>query len=189
MFSRRAVLPQDRNNQDVAVAKTVPPNWEHAHNHVISVGFPSHPCSLNQSQLTCRTSQAFRLYYRFDQLDPAFPPAVPLKDIVVPSEKPKDPPTQSYFVQVHGQKAAPAVASKDLVDDEPHIDVAALIGEKSAVEERRKLLAEVREHLDLLKEFEGSISKEDLDLRKRELFMALPPAPPAATPNKKQKGN
>jgi hypothetical protein len=43
------------------------------------------------------------------------------------------------------------------------------------------------EHLDLLKEFEGVISDEDLVKRKRELFLALPSAPPAASPSKKAK--
>jgi len=47
-------------------------------------------------------------------------------------------------------------------------------------DERRSLLKEVREHLDLLKEFEGVIAPEELNKRKRELFIALPPAPPPA---------
>merc|ERR1719491_1071867 len=46
------------------------------------------------------------------------------------------------------------------------------------IEQRRRILSEVREHLNLLKEFEGIISQEDLNQRKRELFLALPPAPP-----------
>jgi len=45
-------------------------------------------------------------------------------------------------------------------------------------EERRKVLREVKEHLDLLKEFEGAVPEEDLRKKKRELFMALPSAPP-----------
>ncbi len=40
------------------------------------------------------------------------------------------------------------------------------------------LLKEVREHLDLLKQFEGSVDAEALTKRKRELFAAMPPAPP-----------
>jgi hypothetical protein len=38
-----------------------------------------------------------------------------------------------------------------------------------------------------LKEFEGVISEDDLVKRKRELFLALPPAPPALSPSKKAK--
>lgn len=48
------------------------------------------------------------------------------------------------------------------------------------MDQRRKVLSEVREHLDLLKEFEGVISDEELAERKRQLFLALPPAPPPA---------
>jgi hypothetical protein len=47
---------------------------------------------------------------------------------------------------------------------------------------RLKLLSEVKEHLDLLKQFEGVISPEELAERKRKLYQALPPAPPAAVP-------
>jgi len=47
----------------------------------------------------------------------------------------------------------------------------------SEVEKRRLVLKEVREHLELLKEFEGVISTEQLNQRKKELFSALPPAP------------
>lgn len=61
--------------------------------------------------------------------------------------------------------------------DDSHIDVDALL---DPVEERRKVLAEVKEHLDLLKEFEGAISEEEIVERKRQLFLALPAAPPAS---------
>lgn len=47
-------------------------------------------------------------------------------------------------------------------------------------EERRALLKEVKEHTELLKEFEGVISDEELAQRKRALYMALPPVPPPA---------
>lgn len=58
--------------------------------------------------------------------------------------------------------------------------VAAVPPPTDPLENRRKILTEVREHLDLLKEFEGIISDEDLAQRKRDLFRALPPAPPPA---------
>jgi hypothetical protein len=76
-------------------------------------------------------------------------------------------------------------------NDDPHIDVAALMGESSStpMDERRKLMAEVREHLELLKEFEGAISEEELAERKRQLFLAMPAAPPPlpASASKKQR--
>lgn len=155
--------------------KPHPAYWEHAHNHCI---------------------MAFRLYYRGDRLDPSFPAAVPPREIVVPAEKPKPDSSAPYYIQMNNKKTgvgAPAPAA-DLKDshhhqddgDEPHLDMAALIG-GDPVEDRRKVLKEVREHLDLLKEFEGVISDEDLVKRKRELFLALPSAPPAASPSKKAK--
>jgi hypothetical protein len=42
--------------------------------------------------------------------------------------------------------------------------------------------------LDLLKEFEGLIPEVDLQARKRQLFLAMPQAPPPASlDNKRQK--
>jgi len=42
-------------------------------------------------------------------------------------------------------------------------------------EERRALLQEVKDHTELLKEFEGIIPDEELAKRKRALCAALPP--------------
>lgn len=125
------------------VGKSAPPGWEHAHNHCI---------------LT------FRLYYRFDELDPDFPPPVPPRDVFIPTERPKT-------------TAATTTSNKE-ISTEPHIDVAELLGESKVYEDRRKILQEVRDHLELLKQFEGVISDEELANRKRELFAALPRAPP-----------
>eukprot|EP00538_Stauroneis_constricta_P009014 CAMPEP_0119550724 /NCGR_PEP_ID=MMETSP1352-20130426/4187_1 /TAXON_ID=265584 /ORGANISM="Stauroneis constricta, Strain CCMP1120" /LENGTH=381 /DNA_ID=CAMNT_0007596669 /DNA_START=97 /DNA_END=1242 /DNA_ORIENTATION=- len=57
-------------------------------------------------------------------------------------------------------------------------DIAAIIAASDVGESRRALLQEVREHLDLLKEFEGVISDEEMKKRKHALFMALPDTPP-----------
>jgi transposase-like protein len=65
-----------------------------------------------------------------------------------------------------------------------HVNVAALQAAAVAqdseptVEKRRGVLNEVREHLELLKEFEGVVPEEELKKRKRALFLALPDAPP-----------
>jgi hypothetical protein len=105
----------------------------------------------------------FRLYYSGSQLDPTFPPPVLAREISVPDEKPKD------------YKAAGKIDTDD-------VDVAALLG-SSEGDERRKLLAEVREHLDILKEFEGVIDDTEIARRKRALFASLPSAPaPFASP-------
>lgn len=132
--------------------KPVPLNWEHAHNHCL---------------------MSYRLYFRFDKFDPEFPVPLSPREVVVPTERPKS--TKS------DAKAAVAAAIAAAGHDhsgEPHIDVAELLGETKLVDDRRKVLQEVREHLDLLKEFEGVITDEELAKRKRDLFAALPPAPP-----------
>jgi hypothetical protein len=49
-------------------------------------------------------------------------------------------------------------------------------------DERRRLLREVKEHLEILKEFEGVVPADELAQRKRALFLALPPAPPPLPP-------
>jgi hypothetical protein len=50
--------------------------------------------------------------------------------------------------------------------------------QKETGEERRAVLEEVRQHLDILKEFEEVVPEEELNKRKRELYLALPGAPP-----------
>ncbi|KAL7575484.1 hypothetical protein ACA910_020070 [Epithemia clementina (nom. ined.)] len=160
--------------------KIVPPNWGHAHNHV----------------LLC-----FRLYYRGDQLDPDFPDPVPPKNICVPAM-----PTSKEGGSSRVKSDADAV---DLAGDIPllpstssttsggggkgkHGGASAANGAGGALapnpsDERRRLLQEVREHLDLLREFEDVAPDEELIKRKKELYAALPPAPPpfGFTPNKK----
>jgi hypothetical protein len=138
------------------VGKPHPAHWEHAHNHVV---------------------MAFRMYYRYDQLDPTFPPPFSPREVVVPMER-----TLTMTKPVKSLKPVPsAVASMD--DDNPSDSgVAALLddanhNEIKSMEDRRKILQEVREHLELLKDFEGVVSDEELANRKRELFFALPSAP------------
>lgn len=46
-----------------------------------------------------------------------------------------------------------------------------------AIKRRRALLNEVKEHLDVLKEFHGIIPTKEIQKRRRELYMSLPPAP------------
>lgn len=48
-----------------------------------------------------------------------------------------------------------------------------------AAQMRRSMLEEVREHLNLLRDFEDVISDAELNERKRELFKCLPPPPPS----------
>lgn len=142
-----------------AAGRAVPANWAHGHNHVIC---------------------AFRLYYRGDVLDPDFPPPVLPHPLRVPQERPKE--------AADGGNQHPAAGRPtDIVTHPRTIKAEARLllpppplPPVDPLEARRKILAEVKEHLDLLKEFEGVISEDDLAQRKRELFAALPPAPPSA---------
>jgi hypothetical protein len=98
---------------------------------------------------------AFRLYYRGERLDPSFPTAVPPREIVVPAEKPKPDSSAPYYIQMNNKKVGAAAGASlpagDPKDghhhqddgDDPHLDVAALIG-GDPVEDRRKVLKEVR---------------------------------------------
>lgn len=171
----RSRLLQEQTNPN-HIGKIVPENWEHAHNHVV---------------------MALRVYYRGPEPDPTFPSPQPPKELHVPTEKPKDPeaasrPGSFFMVQNHqaGNGSSAAKATMGVVP--PHVrPPTASLAQPMLVprpvldeaEERRRLLKEVRDHLDILKEFEGTISKEELEERKRELYLSLPSAPPA----KKQK--
>jgi hypothetical protein len=50
---------------------------------------------------------------------------------------------------------------------------------------RRELLREVKDHMDLLSQFEGLVDSETIKKRKRALFLSLPPPPP---PNEERNG-
>jgi hypothetical protein len=145
--------------------KPHPKNWEHAHNHVIF---------------------CYRLYYRGNALDPLFPAPSPPKEILVASEKPK----QTKLPRV-GSSAASVppipLAAGDMAAEKEEstgaggdvdLEFAKIVQDDVNADERRRMLNEVRDHLELLKEFEGVIPADELAKRKRELFMALPPAPP-----------
>lgn len=155
--------------------KDHPPNWEHAHNHV----------------LFC-----FRIYYINTELDPTFPAPVSPRPVVIPQERPIMPletaaaatsdvkPRPAVVVPAVAASASPtspAVATTPAAappKSQHRVTAAAPDRDQQAAGDRMTLLQEVRQHLDLLKEFEGVISADDLAQRKRELFLALPPAPP-----------
>lgn len=129
---------------------------------------------------------AYRLYYKGDDLDPDFPASTICPDMQLPQEPPRKTrssvnPTIATPPRAGDRPfSAKAKLTPNAEADEPAIDVAAILGEiDKPAQERRLQLQEVRQHLDLLKEFEGAISEEELTRRKRELFLSLPPAPPA----------
>mmetsp|Transcript_5550 Transcript_5550/g.6448 ORF Transcript_5550/g.6448 Transcript_5550/m.6448 type:complete len:301 (-) Transcript_5550:116-1018(-) len=154
---------------------TVPSNWQHAHNNAI---------------------MCYRLYYRGDQLDTNFPAPRPPKEIYVATEKPITvlstllaPATGSIHL-VNGSIPNSMIAHRSLDeqgDGKNRLEPGDNIIDRDEVnsESRRLLLQEVRQHLDLLKEFEGVIPEDDLSRRKRELFMAMPPAPPSHSKRQK----
>jgi len=130
-------------------------------------GFVGKPVTPNWEHSHNHCILSFRLYYQYDKFDPDFPPPISPRELVVPVERPKP---------VKTRKATGAGASYHPLQ----ADSTELLGESQEVDNRRKALQEVKEHLELLKEFEGIIPAEELANRKRELYAALPPAPPMA---------
>mmetsp|Transcript_13804 Transcript_13804/g.32106 ORF Transcript_13804/g.32106 Transcript_13804/m.32106 type:complete len:310 (+) Transcript_13804:80-1009(+) len=157
-----------------------PKHWEHAHNNAI---------------------MCYRLYYNGSVVDPNFPPPKPPKEVLVVDEKPVSttnfallparaviPPALPLPVVnrpgipgagiAEAASAEAAVVKEQPDDDVNPAELEEMVGDGPSPDDRRLTLKEVREHLDLLKEFEGVIPQEELVKRKRELFLALPPAPP-----------
>lgn len=105
------------------------------------------------------------MYFKNARMDPDLPPATAPRDVDIPRERP-------------GHRASAAAAT----DQDVVADLEAIVSQdvKASVEERRAILKEVREHLEILKEFQELVPEEELNKRKRELFLALPDAPPPA---------
>lgn len=156
------------------LGKLVPPNWGHAHNHC----------------LLC-----FRLYYKGDVLDPDFPEPVPPKNIVVPAIMPKEVTVSRIKQESEADSAVASTNGPRRSSNGPPVHPVASIAVTPAApsptlgDERRKILQEVKDHLALLKEFEGLAPQEELDQRKRDLYAAMPPAPPPFGSNKKNRAS
>ena len=142
------------------------------------------------------------MYYKNGELDPSLPPARAPKPIEIPIKRSagiQPPPAQaahaSIPVEAAVQENAPSAEashasipveaslqeSAPLKEEDVNVaDLGAVVVQDSEriVEERRGVLHEVREYLELLKEFEDVVPEEELKKRKRELFLALPNAPP-----------
>lgn len=144
------------------------------------------------------------MYYKNGELDPSLPPARAPKPIEIPIERSERagtqlPPVQAAHASIPveasvQENALSAEASRASIPVEVSVqetaplkekdvkvtDLEAAVAQDSAltVEERRRVLHEVREHLELLKEFEDVVPEEELKKRKRDLFLALPNAPP-----------
>jgi hypothetical protein len=134
----------------------------------------------------------YRIYFRGDELNTSFPAPRPPKELYVAAEKPASMSNattpSSAAVSAVATLTAPPVASSIANLKSPP---AAIVDGENKVfspDDRRLVLKEVREHLELLKEFEGIIPAQDIVKRKRELFLAMPPAPPPA-PKRAKKGS
>ncbi|EED93904.1 predicted protein [Thalassiosira pseudonana CCMP1335] len=130
----------------------------------------------------------YRIYYRGMDLDPdLFAPVAPY--IEVPQQKPanmRDYPVGGLVGDISGIVPSPRVARASGgvrgVASFPNISNMKISYnmQQTLMEEnkRRAMLKEVKDHTELLKEFEGIISDEELQNRKRALYEALPPVPP-----------
>lgn len=135
----------------------------------------------------------YQIYYKNGQLDPTVPSFTPDRVIEVPAERPEKAVRSGSAVASVGvlppsqqQQDDGARSSTNNLIKEHDVNVAdleAIVAQgdgKASVEERRAVLQEVREHLDILKEFQDLVPEEELNKRKRELYLALPDAPPPA---------
>lgn len=150
-------MPDGALTADQEKTKPYSPLWEYNHNNVFTV---------------------YRIYYRGIVVDPKiFPPVAP-REVEVPAKK-TEAAEQVEASDVGG--SASSLLVSDLTINPP---VKAKPVELSD-EERRAILKEVKDHTELLREFEGVIPDDELAARKRALYAALPPVPPPA--GKKQK--
>ncbi|KAL7533284.1 hypothetical protein ACHAWF_004488 [Thalassiosira exigua] len=134
--------------------KPYPPQWEYNHNNAFLV---------------------YSIYYRGLEVDPNIFPAAAPRAVAVPASKPP--------AARRGRKGKGGAVKAPLIP--PFANMTLNLGTGSllpdvADDERRAMLKEVKDHTELLKQFEGVIPDEELAQRKRALYAALPPVPPPA---------
>lgn len=129
---------------------------------------------------------AYRMFYSGEDVDPDLPPARdPNPNRVVPNKKPAVYPPDPTMGSGRGGSDYDSDGSHHLrsyADEITGGGSGKKRGRKGKRGEldadgRRAMLKEVRDHLEILREFEGVIPADELNKRKRELFMSLPPAP------------
>lgn len=120
---------------------------------------------------------AYRIYYRGVNVDPDLFPATPPRYVEVPIVKPGSA-RQARIIAASGVDGAPSIPLAKMTINS-HLEI--------PDEERRAMLKEVKDHTELLKEFEGVIPEEELAKRKRALYAALPPVPLPAAGGKMQR--
>ena len=128
------------------------------------------------------------MFYLGNDINPNLPPALdPNPRRVVPSIRPKPEIIEAENLKRAAKTALDALrASKHT--SSPHSHKKQKVGTKSAEKatvsskvpttqektERRALLKEIKDHLDILKEMKGIIPDKDLNARKKALFARLP---------------
>jgi len=151
--------------------KDCPNNWEHSHNNVI---------------------MAYKLYYDGLKPDPNFPEAIPPVEINVPHDKPKPNVetggngTQQLPVTIRHNTGGGATTASSLKDDGDYYN-----SQEECSRERRLILEEIKQHMELLDKFGGVVPSDVIKKRKRDLFDLLPPVPPSfqARKQKREGGN
>jgi|UniRef100_A0A7S2XTW0 hypothetical protein len=131
----------------------------------------------------------YRMFYKGDKVDPNLPISIAPKKVPVPSKKPPagamrmaaDDSDGEFHDANDGEANIVAQILHNTATGSVDRGIGAVI-ESSEVDERRRLLSEVKDHMSLLKEFEGVVPQDELVRRKKELFLAMPSAPPAAGP-------
>jgi len=103
----------------------------------------------------------YRVFYRSGDLDPDIFPASPPRVVDVPAKKPEN--IRDYGGRVNGGRKNSGPDARALLEAND--------------EDRRALLAEVKGYTELLREFEGVISEDEIAKKKRALYEALPPVP------------
>lgn len=129
------------------------------------------------------------MYYKGDKLDPDLPPPTPPVPIVVPTQRPSADGDGGHYIYNNVGPAAttgmmpnPMIAQNNAVKHEgPSASDDIPSPDNGPAEQRQSTLKEVRDHLELLKQFDGIIPADEINRRKRELFLALPPAPPPSS--------
>ena len=137
---------------------------------------------------------AYRMFYKGEDVDPNLPVARdPNPHRVVPNKKPVQYPPDPTM-GAGGEYDSDGSESGTLPKDFGGVSSGGGGGGGKRGRNKRKarnggndgdeqeircaMLREVRDHLEILKEFEGIIPLDELNRRKRQLFLSLPSAPP-----------
>lgn len=154
-----ALLLQSMYEDHTENTKPHPPMWEYNHNNNFTV---------------------YRVYFRGVALDPNLFPATPPRLVEVPSTKPANGDLALANAVAGNASETPMIplSKMTIKPKKEHVMTAA---------ERRELLKEVKDHMDLLKSFEDVVPNDELKKRKRALYDALPPVPPPTRQPQKKK--